>query len=1470
MIGNDSLPKELTKKSANTQVNMGLTTPKRSNKLAGSTQSMSNIRQKIYQELMEEGSEGTGGSTTALTPIPGSQSMSLIDEGRKPPRSLPKVRRGLMGSKLPHKNGRSGSDVSDSLNNYYGKSRAYTQFSPTTTSVLEDSLAKGKDGFLIKKKKSVYGTPTSLTWFSRTQDDSQQGSTVKVKEVYASSTQANALLASDKKKTQQKRRVAQLSEIIHSSEIPIMKSSARMGTETDDRETSGVTIKTEGAVPGVHSKTPKTPKGMTRAMKLKLPEEYQEIFQLKSKKEFILPTEIGELEGFLSSRGNTSARRGGSPKNSSRIKKTLKSKRSVTEDDFTLFSPTSARIREATKPGAQPQPATRQDVQLLEVWLSFMMHKHCYDVETANKNRRGAKQALANEVLIVHSCMVELIRQETIACKERGNLFAQLYQKINRLNRMHISSLEKEVDKMQRVVHEDTESRKRQDNVRMEEVIKELNRLQEENDRQADLLRNRDAEIEHLQSDLRDLEENHLHSRFSRSSSLKKRRTAGISSGKVSPYGDMSPKGKRRNGGGAPSESSWSESEEFGHLKFFANTACQTDIRALEKDKEMTTKVVEVMKYGVGRRMPNVKYTDNTKQVAEARLKAAARKSRKPQVEENESGENDDVPLKAKGREPFDFEQIKEGDGEDENDSSGSGSELDDTYDTIDPLDYSVLRNAMDDDRVLEEIRQRKQKEETELVNLKKQVEEVKTEVKELELIRYNFEHIPQSEQSFAFKNGWQGGFQMGMKKGLDTGYLKGKKDGYSQGVEEGYSTGVKVGYEEAAEDNVNVSRKTIDPEMSMKKDIDDGVGVATGAVGGAERTLSMATIDFADPETDTTMAAERSKPGVSMIAIDEGDSPAMTDAPVLEKSLFSGELSSPDRKRVSDRKTQIKSLGSILLKGPIDKNETSKLMSNLAPRLTAMKAFNIAFANEMIKQSHCLNRVQEDAFSTLIKTFEKPASTANKIIATMTSRYKPRKINALAKLGKKKVLKLVSNVFLDRIKEPTAENMPFYEFIYTHQMKNYGFKKVVDKKFEEAIASVMTYKNEKRVANCYRFLNLNHKYPRYDAKALNFFISRLNFLVNSSIGVGFTNNEESDSHYAPTIRAIESARLYFEPRVGPENFAVMKRSIEKISEVDQDRHNFGGKIDIDIYMNLIMKQFDEYRNTTIRLLEVIFNCLNFRPMKVYLTRADFFVLTRALSDPALILVDDDVVPDTEDRPRADQLFEDRSIKKDVENVLLKEKFVSIALDQPVFTEEYVTAFLAKERPTDLTNGMLQYQYLDQKADLIKRLEQAHNDLNDPESLNTWSRAEWGDILRQFEDNILTDDVFQAWMAYKVIVNEVNRLSKMASRKLERTNTITTVQESVSKLRGIPSIQDLDTSMGSPRDRLHFLEMFNDLIKELEKPQERAGITSFSDDSIKRLDQETIFQIRDLLAKKIESNEHKKLKLTLTDNLKFK
>ena len=210
-------------------------------------------------------------------------------------------------------------------------------------------------------------------------------------------------------------------------------------------------------------------------------------------------------------------------------------------------------------------------------------------------------------------------------------------------------------------------------------------------------------------------------------------------------------------------------------------------------------------------------------------------------------------------------------------------------------------------------------------------------------------------------------------------------------------------------------------------------------------------------------------------------------------------------------------------------------------------------------------------------KDVVKKNSIAASIIIKIAN-MKFTRVKKRATLSKKAVSKLISALYFSySSKEDYSE--PLIDFVYDEFSQKFGFKKVITKKFIEFISSMIVLQDSRKSKTFLRFISAGAiiNQSNFSSEALSFYLSALNFMINSKIGLG-NFDDSNDKVMLPLTRAVECIKEHLDS-LDKSLVARTVSAIEHKAVPDHRKINQSGMVENEFVLETLAELYENVKN---------------------------------------------------------------------------------------------------------------------------------------------------------------------------------------------------------------------------------------------------------------------------------------------------
>eukprot|EP00347_Sterkiella_histriomuscorum_P022910 403336695 len=191
-------------------------------------------------------------------------------------------------------------------------------------------------------------------------------------------------------------------------------------------------------------------------------------------------------------------------------------------------------------------------------------------------------------------------------------------------------------------------------------------------------------------------------------------------------------------------------------------------------------------------------------------------------------------------------------------------------------------------------------------------------------------------------------------------------------------------------------------------------------------------------------------------------------------------------------------------------------------------------------------------------------------------------------------LLKTITQTYLDLIELHSTQRMPpIIPYIYDQMMHKYGIKKIGYDKFIQLLGTTVKMAPQcLRISLFGRLLRIVK--PNYDTSDIKIYIEVAAYLHQLNIGVKIDNIEGDDQHFTPLVRAQECLRFHFESKIPIDEWAELKKRLEGIRRADPKSVNKMGIVEVDEFIDLVLNQYHRLETLAAEKVNQLFLATDF------------------------------------------------------------------------------------------------------------------------------------------------------------------------------------------------------------------------------------------------------------------------------------
>ncbi|CAD8127260.1 unnamed protein product [Paramecium sonneborni] len=312
-------------------------------------------------------------------------------------------------------------------------------------------------------------------------------------------------------------------------------------------------------------------------------------------------------------------------------------------------------------------------------------------------------------------------------------------------------------------------------------------------------------------------------------------------------------------------------------------------------------------------------------------------------------------------------------------------------------------------------------------------------------------------------------------------------------------------------------------------------------------------------------------------------------------------------------------------------------------------RALRLNFATRQMKQMPTIDRLTHPGVLLAIKARDQ-SHLFKKVVA-----YWPVK----------NVLRTISQIYLEKTSFGGEADMQI--FVFNFFLNKYGFKHVAEKKYLQFLLSVIHFSQIFRVNLFARLLCLLHdEHLNFTQEESAFLLSGLEYIHSqTTLGVNIVQGDSESKFYVPYLRALDYIKMHLENKLTEDEIKELRGDLDNLKE--SDSKNKAGIVDLDLFMSKVL---DKYRNVTHRTKLFVIHAFQAADLdgNKKINHNEFLTLFRHIES------------DKFNFQEALDLFDEQAdIIHQGEKNLSFNRFTSVCVNQQIFTENSLNDFIGKE-----------------------------------------------------------------------------------------------------------------------------------------------------------------------------------------------
>ncbi|CAD8185807.1 unnamed protein product [Paramecium pentaurelia] len=312
-------------------------------------------------------------------------------------------------------------------------------------------------------------------------------------------------------------------------------------------------------------------------------------------------------------------------------------------------------------------------------------------------------------------------------------------------------------------------------------------------------------------------------------------------------------------------------------------------------------------------------------------------------------------------------------------------------------------------------------------------------------------------------------------------------------------------------------------------------------------------------------------------------------------------------------------------------------------------RALRLNFATRQMKQIPTIDRLTHPGVLLAIKARDQ-SHLFKKVVA-----YWPVK----------NVLRTITQIYLEKASFGGEADMQI--FVFNFFLNKYGFKHVAEKKYLQFLLSVIHFSQIFRVNLFARLLCLLHdEHLNFTQEESAFLLSGLEYIHSqTSLGVNIVQGDSESKFHVPYLRALDYIKMHLENKLTEDEIKELRQDLDNLKE--SDPKNKSGVVDLDLFMSKVL---DKYRNVTHRTKLFVIHAFQAADLdgNKKINHNEFLTLFRHIEYEKFNF-----------QEALDLFDEQADIIHQGEKNLSFNRFTSVCVNQQIFTENSLNDFIGKE-----------------------------------------------------------------------------------------------------------------------------------------------------------------------------------------------
>eukprot|EP00347_Sterkiella_histriomuscorum_P015973 403354987 len=232
---------------------------------------------------------------------------------------------------------------------------------------------------------------------------------------------------------------------------------------------------------------------------------------------------------------------------------------------------------------------------------------------------------------------------------------------------------------------------------------------------------------------------------------------------------------------------------------------------------------------------------------------------------------------------------------------------------------------------------------------------------------------------------------------------------------------------------------------------------------------------------------------------------------------------------------------------------------------------------------------------------------------------YNEKRKKRFAKMGRKNVIKMISQLYSQMIQNYTSSQTPNYmgilEYMYDDFSKKYGNVKLAEKKIMQILGSTY-YHIDSHPKITFFGLCLHLSKRGFSNDVLFFYLQTMEKIQSSNVGILIKQDDKSDIDIIPYLKALDGIKLVFEDKLPVEAYGRVRQEVDRFT-ITKERAKV---VDLDKLLEHIIMNFLRYSTLLTNQMDQIYHA--FTLYENYFMSYHELMMLIELADPPRLRVD--------------------------------------------------------------------------------------------------------------------------------------------------------------------------------------------------------------------------------------------------------